>query len=214
MTHPYWPLYDLEVRTPRLTLRYPDDSLMLGLADRIGEGIHDPDVMPFAMPWTDPEPPELFWSSYRYWFGTRAQLSPERWTVDLAVIVDGDVVGATGLGTENFATLRTFETGSWLGKAFQGRGIGKEMRAATLHLGFAGFGAEVATTGAFADNPRSLGVTRSLGYEPNGVDVKLQRDKAGEILRFRMTRAHWESIRRDDIELAGVEPCLPLLGLA
>ena len=92
--------------------------------------------------------------------------------------------------SEQFRTLRTFETGSWLGKEFQGRGIGKEMRAATLHLGFAGFGAEEATTTAFADNARSLGVTRSLGYEADGRALKLQRDRAGESLRFRMTRAH------------------------
>ena len=38
-------------------------------------------------------------------------------------------------GWRAFRTLRTFETGSWLGREFQGRGIGKEMRAATL-IGF------------------------------------------------------------------------------
>ena len=33
MAHPYWPLFDLQVRTPRLELRYPDDELAFGLID-------------------------------------------------------------------------------------------------------------------------------------------------------------------------------------
>jgi RimJ/RimL family protein N-acetyltransferase len=213
VVHPFWPLFDLEVRTPLLTLRYPDDALMIELVTLIGKGIHDPDDMPFSLPWTDEVSPGRDWNSYRYWWRTRADLSPDTWTIDFAVVLDSRVAGATGLSGDHFRTLRTFETGSWLGKEFQGRGIGKEMRAATLHLGFAGFGAEEATTTAFANNARSLGVTRSLGYEPNGRALKLQRDRAGESLRFRMTRAHWETIRRDDIELVGVEPCLSLLGL-
>jgi RimJ/RimL family protein N-acetyltransferase len=214
MVHPYWPLFDLEVHTPLVTLRYPDDALMIELATLIGKGIHDPDEMPFALPWTDEASPSRDWNSYRYWWRTRAELSPDAWTIDFAVVLDGRIAGATGLSSKHFRALRTFETGSWLGKEFQGRGVGKEMRAATLHLGFAGLGAEEATTTAFADNARSLGVTRSLGYEPNGRARMLQRDRPGESLRFRMTRSHWETIRRDDIELVGVEPCLPLLGLA
>jgi hypothetical protein len=38
--------------------------------------------------------------------------------------------------------LREFESGSWLGREHQGRGLGKEMREATLHLGFEGLGAD------------------------------------------------------------------------
>ncbi|EQD45135.1 GCN5-related N-acetyltransferase, partial [mine drainage metagenome] len=61
-----------------------------------------------------------------------------------------------------------FSTGSWLGREHQGRGFGKEMRAAILHLGFATLGAEEALTSAFSDNPASIRVTRGLGYEENG----------------------------------------------
>ena len=57
MPHPYWPLFDLVVRTPILTLRYIDDALAVELATLISRPIHDPDKMPFAVPWTDaPEP--------------------------------------------------------------------------------------------------------------------------------------------------------------
>ena len=121
------------------------------------------------------------------------------------MLVDDTVVGSTSLVTSEFAVTRTFETGSWLGREYQGHGLGKEMRHATLQLGFDGFGAEQATTGAFTDNAASLGVTRSLGYEPNGRLRHQRRGEVAETLRFRMSREHWATIRRDDISLHGVE---------
>ena len=214
MVHPFWPLFDLAVRTPRLTLRYPDDDAMVELAALVRSGVHDPEEMPFPVPWTDVPSPEREWNSYRYWWRLRAETTAEQWDIELAAIVDGDVVGVQGLTAEQFPRRRTFMTSSWLGRRFQGRGIGKEMRAAILHLGFAGFGAELATTGAWSDNASSLAVTRHLGYEANGADRRLKRDAPADLLRFRMTRSHWESIRRDDIELVCLEACLPLLGLA
>ena len=214
VVHPFWPLFDLKVRTPRLTLRYPDDGRMAELAALARAGVHDPEEMPFSVPWTDARSPEREWNSYRYWWKSRAETSAEHWDIEFAVIVDGKVVGVQGLAADQFPQRRVFMTGSWLGREFQGRGTGKEMRAAILHLGFAGFGAEVATTGAWSDNVRSLAVTRHFGYEVNGVDRVLKREAPADLLRFRMTRAHRETIRRDDIELVGIEACLPLLGLA
>jgi RimJ/RimL family protein N-acetyltransferase len=80
-------------------------------------------------------------------------------------------------------------TGSWLGKEWQGQGLGTEMRAAVLQLAFGGLAADVAVSGAVAGNPQSLGVSRKLGYEvvgahmvsPRGeplehTDVELRRD--------------------------------------
>jgi len=147
MTHPYWPPFDLEVRTPRITLRYVDDELAVRLAELAAHGIHDPSWMPFALPWTDVASPELEQNTLRYYWRTRAELTPDHWDLPLAVLVDGDVVGACSVSGEHFAVVRTFETGSWLGRAHQGQGLGKEVRAASLHLGFEGLGALVATTG-------------------------------------------------------------------
>jgi RimJ/RimL family protein N-acetyltransferase len=213
MAHPHWPLFDLEVRTPRLTLRYADDSLLTELATLAAKGIHDPSTMPFAIPWTDIEPPQLEREAFRFWWGCRADTSPARWNLILVALVGDTVVGTTGLIAAEFAVTREFETGSWLGREYQGQGLGKEMRHAALQLGFDGFGAEQATTGAFTDNPASLGVTRSLGYESNG---RLRHERRGELaesLRFRMSREHWATIRRDDITLHGVEAAAAMLGL-
>ena len=101
-------------------------------------------------------------------------------------------------------TLRQFETGSWLGLAHQGRGIGTEMRRATLQLGFVGFGARWATTGAWSDNAPSLGVTERLGYTRTAARRAVRRGEEHQIVGFEMSRAHFlDSVGRDDIELHG-----------
>ena len=215
MGHPHWPLFDLEVRTPRLTLRYIDDELGVALVDLVHGGMHDPDFMPFAMPWTDVEPEVLGRNSFQYWWRCRADTTVDSWDINLAVIENGQVVGATGLGAKAFPVRRWFETGSWLGRRHQGRGLGAELRIATLHLGFLGFDGEVAGTGAFADNGPSLGVTRKLGYEPNGIDRLVRRGEPGELHRYRMSRRHFlEHVRRDDITISGDDRVRELLGIS
>jgi RimJ/RimL family protein N-acetyltransferase len=214
MAHPYWPLFDVEVRTPRLTLRYLDDALGAELAALAVGGIHDSSWTPFAVPWTDVPADELGPNCFRFWWKGRAETSMDDWNINLAVIADGEVVGATGLGAVKFPVTRSFETGSWLGREHQGRGLGTELRIATLHLGFVGLDAQVAGTGAFADNAPSLGVTRKLGYEPNGVGHRDRRGESALMLRFRMSREHFDArVRRDDVEIAGDRAAREFLGL-
>lgn len=211
----YWPLFGLRVVTPRIELRYPDDELVAALAELAAEGIHDPATMPFSVPWTDaPTGGQQERNTMQFFWRTRAESTPEKWILPMAVMADGEPVGVQSIHTTGYAITRVIETGSWLGQAFQGQGIGIEMRAAILHLGFAGFGAECATTGGFEDNGASLGVTRRLGYEPNGEKVEVRRGEPARLLLFRMTRAMWQQRRRDDIEIEGLEPCLELYGLS
>jgi RimJ/RimL family protein N-acetyltransferase len=215
MAHPHWPLFDLEVRTPRLTMRYIDDELGAELATLAAAGIHDPDWMPFAMPWSNLPSPELERQALQFYWRCRVETSPERWNINFAVIVNGAVVGSTGLMSESFAKLRQFETGSWLGREHQGQGIGTEMRIATLQLGFVGFGAEWATTGAWHDNAPSLGVTRKLGYREQGHRRLVRNDEHSDtLIGFEMPHSHFaEHLRRDDIELVGIDAVREQLGI-
>ncbi len=213
MAHSYWPLFDLEVRTPRITLRYLDDDLEAQLIDLASRGVHSPDYMPFSVPWTDLGPPEFGRQALAFYWRNRAA-TPESWNILFAVIVDGEVVGSTNLGADGFQIKRWFETGSWLGLPYHGRGLGKELRVATLHLGFLAFDASVAGTGAYTDNAPSLGVTRSLGYEHNGIEHHVRRGELAVIERYRMSRAHFlTNVRRDDIEIAGDGAARELLGI-
>ena len=214
MPHPYWPLFDLSVRTPRLTIRYIDDELGVQLGTLAASGIHDPAYMPFLFPWSNAPSPDLERDALRFYWRARADSRPEAWNLQFCVFEGTELVGSTNLVANGFPLLRTFETGSWLGRAHQGRGIGTEMRIATLHLGFLGLDASNATTAAFEDNAPSMGVTRKLGYEPNGVAWLERRGARAQIKRYLMTRDHFrEHVQRDDIEIEGDEAVREFLGI-
>jgi RimJ/RimL family protein N-acetyltransferase len=208
-----WPLFGLRITTPRITLSYPREIDLSTLNDLANQGIHDPDVMPFDTPWTD-EPPEIrAQHSLQFYWGARANWKPSNWHLTMMVKEGDTIVGIQGMLATDFAVKRQVGTGSWLGKAHQGRGIGKEMRAAILHLAFAGLGAERATSGAFENNAASLAVSRALGYVENGDDIGAPRGKPVRQIRLLLTRAAWEQNRRHDIQIHGFEPCLPMFGI-
>ena len=213
MGNEHWPLFDLEIRTPRLTLRYLDDDLARELVAVAARGVHDPATMPFLVPWTDLPSPRLEQEAMRFYWRTRASVQPAAWNLQFAVLVDGGVVGMCDLAAENFGVLRQFTTGSWLGREFQGRGLGTEFRMAALTLGFDGLGAEFALTGAWHDNAASRRVTESLGYERSGHRRALRRGTPDEQIDYRMSSDHWATIRRDDITVHGLTTARTFLGL-
>ena len=169
--------------------------------------------MPFAVPWTDAVSPELERNTVAYFRQTRAEVSTEHWDVPMAVLVDGTAVGVCAVTADGFPTRRIVSTGSWLGRRHQGRGLGREMRAAALHLIFAGFDADVARTAAWHDNAASLGVTRSLPYVQTGWSRQSRRGVLDTMLEFTMTRDQWEPMRRSDIQLVGVDAVVDQLAL-
>lgn len=213
MAHPYWPLFDLRVRTPRLEIRLPTDDDLVQLVAVADEGIHDPATMPFTTPWTDVPAPERRRGSLQFWWGQRASWRPEQWSFTGAVFVNGEPIGVQDLTATSFATLRTVTTGSWLGRAHQGQGLGKEMRAAILHLAFEGLGAVEAYSAGFHDNPASLGVSRALGYVDNGAQLVLRRGTPDRMRNVRLDRDTWAAHRRDDIVIEGLAGCREMFGL-
>lgn len=206
----FWPLFDLVVRTPRLEIRLPTEDEFAALIEVIDEGIHAPDFMPFHSPWTEEAPGLRARSSAQWWWRHRAQWSPDKWTFTGAVFVDGQPVGMQDLMAEHFGAVRSVETGSWLGRRHQGRGVGREMREAILHLAFAGLGAEEALSGGFEDNEASLATSRSVGYVANGEALGARGDSAARTIRFRLSRPEWERRRRTDIEIIGLDGCLEM----
>ncbi|HEY3436287.1 MAG TPA: GNAT family protein, partial [Actinotalea sp.] len=128
----------------------------------------------------------------------------------------GVLVGLQGASTHDYPVLREAETGSWLGRQYQGRGIGTRMRVLMLHLLFDGLGAQSATTSAFEDNPASLAVTRTLGYADDGTQLQVREGVPARHHRFRMDRAVWEARPgrfRPDVAMSGVEELAVFLGV-
>jgi RimJ/RimL family protein N-acetyltransferase len=208
----FWPLHDLRIRTDRLELRLASYDDLVALAQLAHDGIHDEAEMPFGMPWTDQSPVGRARSTMQVHWRMWGALTPESWSLPFVVVEDGRVVGTQQIDADGFAVRRSVSTGSWVGRQHQGRGIGKEMRAAVLHLAFVELGALWATTSAFDDNDASLGVTRHLGYEPDGMDIHDRRGAPATMLRFRMSAAQWEQGDRIPVTVVGIEPCRALLG--
>lgn len=214
MLNRHWPLFDLVIRTPRLECRYVTQELAVELVELAAKGIHPPERMPFNMAWTDAPPGELERNSLQHFWRTWSSHRPDEWTLPFAVVADGVVVGTTDVRGSDFAVLRQAGTGSWLGQAYQGKGLGTEFRHAMLELAFAHLGAVRARSAAYDDNTASLGVSRKLGYREDGEKWMVRRGEPARQIRLAMDRADWERIRRSDITVEGLEPCLPLLGLA
>ncbi|WP_157250431.1 GNAT family N-acetyltransferase [Nonomuraea typhae] len=206
----HWPLFRLSVTTPRLQLRLPTLPELDELGDRAAEGVHEEGFMPFMVPWTATSPEQRARNTVAYHFKCWGESTAENWTASFVVVYNGMVIGTQELAARDFAVRREVVTGSWLGRRFQGKGFGTEMRRAVLHLAFEGLGAHWAVTSAFEDNRSSLGVTRKLGYREDGRDLSNREGKPVFTLRFRMSRENFKP--EDGYAISGLEPCLPHLG--
>ena len=164
-----FPALGLRITAGPLELRGLVDDDLAQLADLAERGIHDPTTMPFYFPWTDAPIDQLARNTAQYHWRSRADFSPAKWDLNLGVWRDGELLGTQGVGTEHFLVTRTGETGSWLGREHQGQGVGTAMRQVMCAFLFDHLGFEEITSGAFADNPASLAVSRKVGYRDNGV---------------------------------------------
>ncbi len=208
-----WPLFNLRVRTPELELRVPTDADLAELLSVAARGVHPPEFMPFLVPWTDLPSPQMERSALQYHWKCRGEFSSLAWNLCFVVVVDGKTVGSQSLHADNFPTLRSAMTGSWLGMEYQGQGIGKHMRAAVVRFAFDYLGAEVITSGAHVDNPSSQKVSLATGYEPNGTYRTVRRGQSVEHIRYQLTRERWEATRSDEpLIVEGFEPCRSMFG--
>ena len=201
------PLWDLRVITPRLVLRLPTDDELDKLFTVAEAGIHPPDEMPFAVPWTDDLQHEAFIAFHRaFW----TEWSPEKWTCNFVTFLDDEPIGTQGLSAENLAAKREVSTDSWIGAAFQGQGHGTEQRAAVLELAFRGLDASAATSGALIHNISSQKVSEKLGYAVTGMSEIAPRGEPVPHYDYRLEAADWRS--PVPVELVGLASCLPLFG--
>jgi RimJ/RimL family protein N-acetyltransferase len=177
------PLLALRISAGPVELRGITDDL-LGPIAGLALDIHDPDYMPFFVPWSRWSAQEMPRVVAQHYWGQRSSFSPAKWSADFAVFYDGELVGVQGFGTSDYLILRTGETGSWLGRRFQGKGIGTAMRQVICAFLFDHAGARRITSAAFTDNPASLAVSRKTGYADNGTEPFNRMGKPAIIRRL------------------------------
>jgi RimJ/RimL family protein N-acetyltransferase len=207
-----WPLFGLRIRSERLVLRLPTDDDLLALLDVAKAGIHPADEMPFGVAWSVEPSPAFERGFVAHHWVSRGGWSVDDWALNLLVESDGQPIGSQSIVAKAFALHRTVDTGSWLGRAYQGHGFGKEMRSAVLAFAFDGLGARYAESSAFLDNAASNAVSRGLGYEDNGRGALAPQGVSRETQRFRMTAEGWRSRPRPPVAIEGLDACRELFG--
>ena len=190
MTH-HWPLLDLRITVGDLELRPLVEADLAAVVRAMPADLEqNPHATRFAVPEDVHRAVVVhmeYWRSYGTW-------KPDAWRFHLAVRRDGELIGLQELQGNDFPTLRTVDTSSWLVPEVRGTGLGKAMRRAVLSLAFDHLGALAAITSAWHDNHASLGVSRSLGYRPNGETFLAREgtdDGVDTLVHLRLTRDDW-----------------------
>lgn len=206
-----WPLFGLRIRCRDAELRPVREDDLAHLASILPDDYeHDPRAE--MLPWLDLQQNRSRLVHQGYWrsLGT---WSPSSWCLDFAVEYKGTVVGVQSLEAENFPTLRTVDSGSWLIKSVRGRGIGVSMRMAVLGLAFDHLNALAAVSSARKDNAASLGVSRSIGYDDNGVSLNDSGDGLVELSHLRLAAERWHFLGcRSEVTVSGYEWCREWFG--
>ena len=211
MAHRYWPLFDLRIDSADLTLRPMTEADQPTIADLLPDDVElDPAATQYATGdarlTRGTVVHQAYWKAYGTW-------RPEAWRVSFVVSAAGQILGAQELEGNDFPALRTVDTASFLIPSARGRGYGKQMRRAVLALAFGPLGAQAAITSAWHDNHASLGVSRALGYQPNGESLQARGDTADVMTHMRLLRADWLASDAADIHITGFEACRYLFGL-
>ena len=206
------PLHALRLRTARLELRLGDRRELEALARVAVAGIHPPEEMPFAVAWTDASSEPGFVAAFvDFHEAALAGWDRDDWMLNLLAFENGAPVGTQGIGATRFALEGVVETGSWLGAAHQGRGLGTEMRAAVLEFAFGPLGAVAARSGwSEGGAGQSARVSARLGYRETGTHILRPRDEPVVHHDLLLERDEWRC--PIDVELEGLGPCLPLFG--
>lgn len=213
-TDPYWPLADLRLVADDLVLRPVTEADLPALSDLLPQDVElDPAATTFDLGDARLVRGAVVHQGHWHALGT---WSPAHWRLNFVVLRDGELVGTQELEGTDFVRLRTVDSASMLVPQVRGRGVGKAMRSAVLALAFGPMEAQAAITSAWQDNHASLGVSRALGYRPNGVERHAREDPVGGVdlmVHLRMTREEWFAVERPEVVITGWERCPPFFGL-
>jgi [ribosomal protein S5]-alanine N-acetyltransferase len=191
----------LEIRGPRLTLRYalPED------APALFELASDPAVTRFFSwgPYTSLDQPESYIAGLP---GKRDRGE----LLDFLIVDENDgPIGVTGL-SELSVRNRHATVGSWFGHRWWGSGANRESKAMITALAFEHLGLDRLTAWANTRNGRSQVALEKVGFRREGVLAGWHRhgDVVHDVVVFGMLRASWERspLRSVPVQVRGTPP--------
>ena len=134
------------------------------------------------------------------------------WRLGLGAFPGEQPLAIVTLRARDFLVVREVTTSSWPGLPYHGKGYGTEARAGLL-LASGHLGAGAALTGVFQDSYSSQGVSRKLGYEPDGISRDARGGEAVVSGRLRLTRQKWQLQPQASATVAGFADCRSTFGL-
>lgn len=165
-----WAPFRVSIHVGDLTLRVLRDNDIAAIhgvtaAEIFGEPLPD-----YTFPWLKQKPdPSFRWAH-------RAQMSPDEWSLDFGVHLDGEVIGSVDLRAKSFPDNHEVETGSWIYHRLQGCGIGTQVRHAAAVFCFDYLGARTLRSEWEPGNEASQAVSRKLGYTIEGNKAVLSKE--------------------------------------
>ena len=204
---------DLRITCGEVTLKIVPIRDYPTLAANVTNGLF-PDGSSITMgTWYDPEHLEV--SARRtlgYHFDRLTWAKKNKWDFVFGIYVpaseefpantrDGVVLaGVQSIGTEDdYAHTGEAGTGSYLAPQYRAHGYGKQARAAIVDFAFSHMGVNHMLTSALVYNDQSNGVSRAIGYEPDG--IKLSEVAGGEwheLNCYRLRKEDWETKHRNN----------------
>lgn len=203
-----WPFDDLMISGTELVLRPVRDA---DIADFVAIFPADVDLDPRYPPLRGVPPAadrerRLAQSIWRH----RGCWSIGDWALDFGVWRNGESVGIQTLEGTNFTRERTVDSASWIAGPYRRKGFGIQARELMLAFAFEQLGAEKAITSALVTNHASLGVSRHLGYEDEGVSPHDTGVGIVDLRHLVLTRGNWASSGpQAEIDVTGFEECRP-----
>lgn len=205
-----WPMDQLRMLHGDVVLRAVRESDLPVLARLHPEDDeHDPRIERFPFHTREEHRTRLLYQGY---WRSRGAWSPDAWCLDLLATQDDEVIGVQSVEAAAFSSVRTVDSHSWLVPGVRGRGLGVVLREAILALAFDHLGARAAVSSARTDNAASLGVSRRCGYTDNGVSLTTSERGPATLQHVRISREQWRRAPRRDVQVSGLEPCLPWFG--
>lgn len=95
------------------------------------------------------------------WLGKQAALWAGGKTVPLAITLEGELIGGTGVGVRDH---EEWELGYWLGEPYWNRGYASEAATALRDFAFKGLNLPQIVAGHFSDNHASGRILTKLGF--------------------------------------------------
>lgn len=187
-----WPPAGLRLESPRLVLRLLRDADLPAYLAAATEPIAHTPRNPFSTPWNEGTPEQKARTSFAWIWQCRSRMDQADLMLLFGVFLKTDagevLIGMQDVGARDFTLLHQVSTASWLVRAQQGKGLGREMREAALLWAFDHLSARTAVSGAYAWNDASRAVSEKLGYRPNGTHLvpDAHGRQAEEEVRYRV----------------------------